>query len=131
MFNFNKKDSEKGLIALTTLLIMSTVLVISGISVVYLSIDSAGVSRNYVNLNHAKSNIQSCLDEALLRITLNRNYTGSGSVVVGGITCTYNVTNHATNLNYKEISVSSSFEINHFSKVFIVDKSKTPIEVID
>ena len=124
------RKTHKGIVALTTLLIMSTVLIVSGISVVYLSIDSAAVSRNYVNLNHAKSNIQSCLDEALLRITLNRGYTGTANVIIDGTSCTFTVSNHPTNTNYKDVLVSSSFEVNYFSKSFTVDKSVSPIQVV-
>lgn len=127
--NFEKKYS--GVVALTTLLVMATVLVVTGISVVYLSIDSAAVSRNYLNLNRAKSNVQSCLDEALLRITLNRNYLGSGTVTIDGASCTYTVTNHSTNSNYKVINIDSLFEANNYKDVFTVDKSVTPLEIIE
>lgn len=122
---------KKGTIALTTLLVLTTTLTLVGISIVYLSIDSASISRSYYNLNIAKSYSQSCLDEALFKIALNPSFTGSGELNNQSNNCSYIVENDPVVNTTKNINIISNFETSNYSKIFRVDSTTTPITVLE
>lgn len=121
---------KKGTIALTTLLVLTTTLTLVGISIVYLSIDSASVARTYYSTNVARAFAKGCLDEAMFNLTINPNYNGSKTINRNQNSCTFTVPNNTQNNNYRDILINSTYENSTYSQVTIVNIATSPIRLV-
>lgn len=120
---------KKAHIALTTVLLVSSLLLTGGTILVLTTIDTAlGVKSLSINIdtkNHAKT----CIEESLYKIDKNKSYTGNSSVTEGNKTCTYTVSNNA-NPSLKTVVISSSIGSYNYSTTFTVNITTNPITPI-
>ena len=86
------KKTQKGFVALVTVLLVGAVGVAVGISLILLGL---GFSRTSLALEQsamAKALANACSEEALQKIRESTAFTGSGNLLLNGGTCTYTVT---------------------------------------
>lgn len=121
---------QKGSIALTAVIAMSSILLLAGITLVLTSIDFARSTKSYENTFRAQLNTNSCLEEALYRLGTNRQYTGSISVSDDGNSCSATVTTNAQNPNYKDVAITSTVDVQVNNVTYQVDTSSSQLMIV-
>jgi hypothetical protein len=127
----NTKIKLRGSVSLTTVILVSAVLLLSGIIVVLNSVDLSKASKG--KLMNSVSTIQSytCFEEVLERLKMNRNYTGTFTISLPNGTCDVAVSIHPTQNNYRNVLINSNANGFFYTENRIVDISVSPIQIID
>ncbi len=115
----HKNKTYNGMIALTTLLVVSFVLIAGVITITLTSVDLAKNTKGYYSHNLAKFYSTSCFEEALLLIRNDSNYTGEFSLTAQEAHCTAQVKDGIVP-NQKVIEVESDYDNYIFSDVIEV-----------
>lgn len=90
------QKQDRGQVALITVIMVSAIILITGISAAYIGQTEVILNGNYDRGEYARSLVETCGDEALHRLKLNSSYTG-GTVSVGASdTCTIAVSGSGT-----------------------------------
>jgi len=124
----NKK--RKGAAALITLIILSTFLLVTGITLTLNSIDLNKSLKGFRSTENLYILSRSCSEDALSRLRSNMSYTGTISIVNGSSTCQATVSVDGSNVNYKDIAVSVNDGEFYFNDKIIVDISQSPIVIV-
>jgi hypothetical protein len=93
------------------------------------SLDNISISTSYNNASIAKINGQTCLEEAMGVLKSNPAYTGTSTITVNSINCSYTVINDDINPQIKIISVESIYGETRSKIIKKADTSTTPYEV--
>lgn len=117
--------NNKATITLTTVLIITVVLLYSGIALLYAVIDLRRA--NQVNFEHtlAQLRFQNCLEESLYKLTKNLSYTGNFTITFSDGECSSTVATTA-NVNIKSINILSTYKQVGYNKITSVDISSAP-----
>lgn len=116
-----------GNIALTTVLVFSGMLVLTGITIIIQAIDFGGSTSSYTHQIYAQNTAFSCLEESLFKISGNTAYTGTFQISsTNGGTCDATVSGTAPN---KSVSIESSYRTANYNTTKTVDTSQTPFSV--
>ncbi len=116
-----------GNIALTTVLVFSGMLVLTGITIIIQAIDFGASTTSYTNQIYAQNTSFSCLEESLFKLSSNTAYTGSFQISsTNGGTCDATVTGTAPN---KSVSIESSYRSSNYNTTKSIDTSQTPFTV--
>lgn len=116
-----------GNIALTTVLVFSGMLVLTGITIIIQAIDFGSSTSSYTHQIYAQNTSFSCLEESLFKISSNPSYTGSFQISsTNGGTCDATVTGTAPN---KSVSIESSYRSSNYNTTKSIDTSQTPFTV--
>lgn len=91
MIMIKKYKYSQGFMALTSMLIISAISLAIAISISLLGISEAKSTTSLKYGDEASAIAQSCVEEALLRLKLNINYSG-GSLNVASGTCNISIT---------------------------------------
>lgn len=126
----NVKKTKKGIVALITLMMMSIMLLVSGTTLVLSSIDLTKSSRSLNMGTLARYEAYSCLEESLLRLSVNTAYTGTVNITNTNGTCQAVITNHPTDANLKVVQLTGSVQNYNFAQTRNVDISVTPIKLV-
>ncbi len=126
----NLKKTKKGVVALVTLIMMSIMLMLSGITLVMSNIDVTKSSRSLNMGVLARYQAYSCLEESLLKISASTSYTGTVSITNAYGTCQGVITNHQTNPLIKIVQLTGTVQGYSFTQTRNVDISDTPIKLI-
>ncbi len=118
----------KGSIALTTVIVISSLLLFSGITLILTSIDLAFATKDYNGLTLAKIRASSCFEESLLNIKNTPTFTGTGTITATDGSCTYTVSNESVTI--KSILITSTFGEFAYSETKRLDTSFTPYKVL-
>ena len=95
----------KGYVALTTVLIMIPLLLLTGIDSVYNNLTTLIVGRMNYDNQILRINAETCLEESVYRIKRSSNYTGQFSITMETWSCTVTVTNKDGEPGIKTIDV--------------------------
>jgi len=125
------KKNTKGTIALVTVIVLSGILLSSGIAVVLLSADLALSSKNYAAKVRMETALRTCLEESLFRIKADLDFVGNVSYTNGHQECSALVENDPVTPDVKIITVNASFENYGTSDVFRADVSSEPFQLIE
>ncbi len=102
------KRKSKGSIAITTILVISSVLVAGGLSIAYSTMDYSRSLEGHNSVVTLRMKLDACFEEGLFKLKASRSYTGSYSInFIDGI-CNGTIINDSNNLNYKIINLSST-----------------------
>lgn len=83
----------KGYVALTTVLVMIPLLLLTGIDSIYNNLTSLIVGKMNYDYQILESNGETCLEESVYRIKWGLDYTGEFTIDMGDWTCVSTVTN--------------------------------------
>jgi hypothetical protein len=118
----------KGNITLTTVLFVSVILLLGGITLVITNIDFTLASKGFYNGTLAQIRSRTCLNDSLLRLKTNTAYTGSFTISFTDGTCSATVAN-GSSANTKTISLSAAVNGYSYSQTKNVDTSVIPFRV--
>lgn len=97
----------KGYVALTTVLVMIPLLLLTGIDSVYNNLTSLIVGRMNYDYQILKTNTESCLEESIYRIKRSSNYTGQFEISMETFSCTVTIENKIGSDGIKIIRIES------------------------
>lgn len=127
MENQRNKEKYSGSVGLLTVLIISSILVVSGITVVLLAVDLQRGSAGLKGKVEARTLSKTCFEEALNIIKDDLGYTGVYNYVDGTNTCTATVTNVAPGiLNVETESVYNGYT---YGESHTINTTSYPISV--
>ncbi len=121
--------NNKGSVALTTVLVISAVLLMGGVTLVLTSMDLALSTKDYESKITMTSLSRTCLEESLIRLKSDPNYVGTVSYSNDG-SCTANITIDGVNPGYRNINVVSILGDHTLNDQNIVDVSTSPYQII-
>jgi len=124
----NKKKLQ-GNVSLTTVLVTSAILLLSGTTLLFGSIDQGRISKDNVNYQLAHIRAYSCLEEALNRIKRTQIFEGSVSILYDNGQCEADVTIDLINNNIRMISINSNYEDYQINITKQVDISSSPFTI--
>lgn len=102
----------KGYVALTTLLVILPLLLLTGIDSIYKNLTSLSVSKMNYDYQILKSNKETCLEETVYRIKRSANYTGDFTLTMDDWSCLSTVSNNVGEPGIKTIHMELSDENN-------------------
>ncbi len=122
---------QDGAIALTTLLIVFSILLFSGTTLILLATDFSKSLSAVNNGSIAQIHAQSCMEESLIRLKENIYYSGSITINIDNGYCQADVSIDQTNNNYRDIEVSSYKFDSSYYQSSIVDISGDEFVIIE
>jgi hypothetical protein len=126
----NHKKNKRGMIALVSLIFLSTVLMVTGTTVLFTSIDLTRSTSEFFKGNLSQASAQSCIEEALKKIQDNKSFTGNLNITTSSSTCTGTITNQGADNSIKIISISNTQDSRTYSITKRVNTTVDPIVLI-
>lgn len=124
------KGNKSGVIALTTLILVSAMLLFGGLTLVLTSIDLIKVAEG----NNAKlinqNRVTSCLEESLYRLRKNPGLSGQIVIPFADGNCTSDITVNA-NPDLRDLTVNGTYKEFTSTSNFQVDISQNPPVLIN
>ena len=102
----------KGYIALTTVLIILPLLLLTGVDSLYRNMTTLIVSKMTYDSNILESNAETCLEETVYKIKRNRTYTGTFNLSMNDWVCTIEVADKVGFPGVKLIYIEAQDTIN-------------------
>lgn len=124
---FNKK---RGNIALTTVILVSSILVLGGLTLIASSVDYSASVKGFSKAPLADTLSDSCFEDSMYRLKLNKTFTGTTNLTLGTNQCSTNIQNDAGNNSIKIITITSTLDNYTFNKVKRVDVSGSKYVVL-
>lgn len=124
----NKK--QKGAAALLTLIILSTVLLLAGITLVLNSIDLNKSLKGFQTSQSLYIKSRSCFEDAMSKIQFNSGYTGTSSITSSGVTCQATVTINSGNSTYRDIAISANNGEFYYTDTTTINTTTNPISIV-
>jgi hypothetical protein len=118
------KSVKKGSVALTTVILISGLLLIGGLTVIVVSIDVSRISRIVSDAEIARIQSTTCFEEGLLQMKQNELFLGE----VNLDNCSYTIAN-TVNPDIRMMEIASEAGPYSYSRMYRVDISTTPYTV--
>ena len=125
-----RKIKLQGGIALTTVIVLSGVLLTTGIAIAITAIDLRKASEAATDNFVAESYSLTCLDESVNKLKFNPTYTGNFSLTLPDGDCSSFITNNA-NPNYKDVAIMSSKGRSIVEVSYVLDVSDYPFQIVN
>lgn len=125
--SLNKKTDA--VIALTTLLVVTAILLFGGITILLTSIDITRTTDSSSNIVLGRLRSRSCLEEAMYHIRADANYTGTITINYLDGSCEAQVTNATAST--KNINVKGIIDEFTYEELRVADITLEPIQLID
>ncbi len=122
-----KLDNKKGFITLVSVIILAATAGIVGAGALLISTDSANANKIVLNSKIATYSAEACIEQALELIRVTPTYTGGGSLVVGGVTCNYVVSNLVDLINKQ---VTTNAVVDGVTKEFVITTSAINPQIV-
>lgn len=122
----------KGYVALTTILIIVPLLLLTGMDSVYRSLTTVLVGKMNYDYQILKIDGESCLEESVYRVKRNHNLTGNVQIPSGEVICDVNISNKAGVSGVKIIDITATD--SNGIKIFVKKELNTntnPFELIN
>ena len=120
----------KGSIALTTMIIISSLLLMAGLTTVLTAIDLRNATANVNRAQEARLNGWTCLEEAVQRVKYDVLFTGDITLLLSDGGCVATVTDDAS-IGVKAIEINATADEFTYTVVRRVDVSDYPFELLD
>ncbi len=123
------KKTKKASVALTTVIVITAILTVGAVTLVLNTIDINKTSRNLSDYSVSYLKSITCLEEGILRIKQDNNYTGVFDVRFDGIDiCSATVTNPGGSIRNIKV-VSTNLDTN-FVRNYEINISTDPYSVL-
>lgn len=116
-------------VALPTVILLASVLMLGGLRVVFNSIDVRRATKSYNIHTEARLRAHSCLEEGIQILKFDADYTGNFTLTFPSGECSAVISNLAGDPEIKELVVSSSYETTQYQMNYRVDVSSYPLKV--
>ncbi len=111
-------------------MIISSILLVGGIVLIFTNIDLSKSTKTYnINVQNAMLS-RSCLEEALLRVSVDTSYTGTINLTVSSGTCTVIISNHS-NPSLKVLNITTVVQGYTYTLSKNVNITMSPIQVVN
>jgi hypothetical protein len=110
---------SKGYVALTTVLVMLPLLLITGINSIYSNITSLLVGKMNYDYQILEANAQTCLEETVYKIKWGVDYTGTFTIDMEDWSCVSTVTNKDGEPGVKTIEMELTDKNNNVEKSIV------------
>lgn len=124
------KRKKKGMIALVTVIVISGILLVTGIALVLASADLAMSAKGYAAKVNLQSTMRTCLEESIYKLKFDDTFTGQISHSGSSGSCTADVSDDI-NPGIKNIDVTTLYGDYTNGKLFQVDVSQEPYQLLD
>lgn len=103
----NKETKKKiaGYIALTTVLVILPLLLLSGIDAIYTNITLLISGKMQYDYNILEINAETCLEESVYKIKKNRSFTGTFNITRTDWNCTSEISDKIDHFGFKIIQI--------------------------
>ncbi len=125
----NLKIRYGGSIALPTVVLVASILLIGGLSLVAVSIDVRKASKGYAHFTQASLEAEVCLEETLELVKFDPDYTGSFNMTFPTGECDSVVSNIGGDTTLKEVVITSDYGESEYEKKYQVDVSDYPLTI--
>lgn len=115
---------KKGSIALTTVIVLTGILLLGGITLTLNSIDLSSGTKDYFARNLAETRLRSCIEESLLKLKSNQAFAGNVVVTYSDGNCTSVISNESATV--KILTITSTVDEYTLSEIKRVDISTDP-----
>ncbi|MFQ5492695.1 MAG: hypothetical protein ACE5DX_00855 [Candidatus Dojkabacteria bacterium] len=124
--------NKKGVIALTTLIIVTAILILGGVTLLLTSIDVGESASSSSSAILAELRAVSCFEEGLYRLRLDPSFIGTKPISYpeSGV-CTVDVSINIGNPDYRDLNITSTVEEFSYEEMRTVDITQDPIVVIN
>lgn len=102
----------KGYVALTTVLVMLPLLLLTGIASLYGNISSLVIGKMNYDYEILKTNSETCLEEAVYRIKRSKAFTGTFDLTMDNWSCTVTVIDKVGFTGIKVINILATDDNN-------------------
>lgn len=126
----NRKE-KKGAVALTAVILIVGMLLVSGVTITLLLINQTFRSRNYNDHFVSRAASRTCLEVSLFRVSFDISFTGPLSEIIGEVECYSTVSDVPGNPLQKSIEIHSTYSDLHFYDTKVVDLSTNPIQIVE
>lgn len=124
-----RSNRLQGNISLTTVLVTSAILLLSGTTLLFGSIDQGRVSKDNVNYELAQIRSYSCLEEAMNKIKRNQAFVDIAEISYEDGHCQAEVSIDPVNNNIRMINIISIYNNYQISNGKKVDISTSPYTI--
>lgn len=124
------KKRYEGNIALTTVLVLMAILVISGTTMLMGSLDMARIANDYRDTKTLELYASSCLEEGLRKLSIDTGYTGSFEFDQNDLACDIAIATETGNPSVKIISISATVKNFYYFTSARVNITTNPISVL-
>ena len=128
MKNSNNRK-ENGYIALTTVLILIPILLMTGIALIYSNISLLVSTQSLYASALSNTQYSTCLEESILKVKRNHTFTGTSNLTFTNFSCTSVISDYQGNTNTKKIDITITSGIYTNVRTQIVDISVSPFIV--
>ena len=125
------RKEQKGSIALLTVIVVTAILLASGMSLVLVSSDLIIASKDYSNVQRISLVQRTCLEESLSRVKKNDSFTGTVAYNGGQDTCSSLVENDPVNPSIKVLTITGTTDGYSLVDVVHVDISVEPYHIVE
>jgi len=108
-----KKEQQKGYIALTTVLVVLPLLLLTGLDLVYRNITEMVAGKMTYDYNILELNAETCLEETVRKIKFNPQYTGTLIFEMTGWNCEATIQNIPLKTGFKLLNIIANDQLNN------------------
>jgi hypothetical protein len=121
----------KGYVALTTVVVMLPLLLITGINGIYRNLTSLIIGRMNYDYQILETNAQTCLEESVYKIKWEVDYTGTFTIDMTDWSCTSTVTNKDLEPGVKTIELELLDKDSNITKSIVkeLNSNTNPFEL--
>jgi len=125
-----QKKKIAGYIALTTVLVILPLLLLSGINTIYTNITLLITGKMQYDYNILEINAESCLEESVYKIKKNRAFTGTFTITRTDWNCTSVISDKPDNFGVKIIQITAVDQNeNHVKMTKELNTNTDPFEI--
>ena len=118
-------QSEKGIIAITLVLIVASIITVFGLSVALMAIDGTRTATTQLSASQSAAYDDACVTNALSVLINNNSYTGNANISVGNVNCIAVIANPGGNVRSIKTSATAT---DAFARS-IVDRSFVNVNI--
>lgn len=123
------KKKLKANVSLTTVLVAGAILLLSGITILYTSMDLSRITNDNMNYQLAQLRSTSCLEEALHKIKINLYYVGNVDINFSDGNCVGVISIDELDSNKRIVEIESTVNDYYFRINKIIDISSSPFSI--
>lgn len=127
----SRKTKYPGSVALPTVILISTILLIGGLSLVSISIDVRRATKGYAEHTQASLEAKVCLEETIQILKFEQDYTGSFEITFPTGSCDSVTSNIGASTTLKEVVITSEYNSSQYEKVYQVDVTNYPLTITE
>lgn len=122
---------KRGVIALTTFVLISAILLVAGSTLILTNIDLSKTSKDFLNKNLARIHSYSCLEETLYKISNNSGFTGQIDFTFTNGNCSAIISVNSLNPLHRDVDLAGIYSGYYYTENKLIDVSTMPISVLD